>query len=413
MPSLKFVVRKDEINSDGKSNIKCRVSHNRKVRYIATPYYIEPRYMASDGKIKSNYDGQSSLNGALISLDKDYNNIIRDIGTDIYSIDINNLVGRLKIKQKYGSSFTQYMNSRIKDLEKERRFSYATSYRVTTDRLREYIKRDLEFKDITISFLKGFRSHLRQVNHSRINTCRIYLNNIRAVFYHAIDADIIKADLSPFRKFKIEQEKTKPRPLSIKEMKQLLALRSRVTKKQARAIDLFFLMFYLLGINMKDLIFLKPGDLYKGRIYYKRFKTVREYSVKVFPQAKEIIDRYQGEKYLLCLMDWKKISAGRAHEADADILHQVNKLLKTVARNFELPFKPTTYSARYSWATIAAKLDINRDVISHALGHGIDTMTDGYIDYELEKVDQANEKVIGKFKRLNYLIKYSCISQSL
>jgi integrase len=83
-------------------------------------------------------------------------------------------------------------------------------------------------------------------------------------------------------------------------------------------------------------------------------------------------------------------------EADHDVLSQVNKLLKTISVKHELSFKPTTYSPRYSWATIASEIGITRDVISHALGHGIDTMTDGYIDYNLVKVDRANRRVINK-----------------
>jgi integrase len=98
-------------------------------------------------------------------------------------------------------------------------------------------------------------------------------------------------------------------------------------------------------------------------------------------------------------MDSKeKISPGRMAEAAHDILSQENKLLKTITRVHELPFRFSTYSARYSWATIAAGIGISRDVISHALGHGINTMTDIYIDFDVEKVDQANRKVISALK---------------
>ena len=54
----------------------------------------------------------------------------------------------------------------------------------------------------------------------------------------------------------------------------------------------------------------------------------------------------------------------------------------------------TTYWARHSWATIAASLDIPRDTIAHALGHGNNTVTDIYIDFDQEKVDKANRRVL-------------------
>jgi integrase len=396
MPGIKFVMKPDEVKLYDKVSIKARISHNGKVRYISTPYKIEPKFF-NDGKIKSNYAGQSALNGALISLDKEYNNIVAEIGIDIYDMDINTLVTRLKAKKKHGSSFTSYLLHRTGELKKEGRYSYAASYQVTADHLKVFKKSDIDFKDISVSFLRDFERHLKLVNGSKVNTRRIYLNNIRAVYYHAVDNDIIKGDISPFRKFKIEQEKTKPRPLSVAELKQLRKIYPSLTKRQKRAVDVLFLIFYLIGINLKDLLYAKPGDLKNGRLAYKRFKTERDYSIKVYPEAQEILDRYPGKKYLLCFIDEKeKTSGGRLEEADHDVLSQVNKLLKTISVKHELSFKPTTYSPRYSWATIASEIGITRDVISHALGHGIDTMTDGYIDYNLVKVDRANRRVINK-----------------
>jgi hypothetical protein len=47
-------------------------------------------------------------------------------------------------------------------------------------------------------------------------------------------------------------------------------------------------------------------------------------------------------------------------------------------------------------ATIASKLDIPKETISAALGHEIGSDTTAiYIEYDMNKVDQANRKVIG------------------
>lgn len=57
----------------------------------------------------------------------------------------------------------------------------------------------------------------------------------------------------------------------------------------------------------------------------------------------------------------------------------------------------TTYYARHTWATIAAKLEIPKETIAAALGHGGNSVTDIYINFDQKKVDEANRKV------LNYL----------
>ena len=123
------------------------------------------------------------------------------------------------------------------------------SNQITLNHLNNYTDgRDLLFKEITLAFLKEFESYLRHDLSLRIiNSARIYLNNIRSVYYHAIDAEIIKGDITSFRKFKIQQEKTKPRPLDVEELRFKLGIRHKVTKQQQQAIDIFFLSFYQIG----------------------------------------------------------------------------------------------------------------------------------------------------------------------
>jgi integrase len=54
----------------------------------------------------------------------------------------------------------------------------------------------------------------------------------------------------------------------------------------------------------------------------------------------------------------------------------------------------TSYVFRHTWATIAARLDLPKETISKALGHGRKSVTDIYIDFDQSKVDEANRKVI-------------------
>jgi integrase len=54
----------------------------------------------------------------------------------------------------------------------------------------------------------------------------------------------------------------------------------------------------------------------------------------------------------------------------------------------------TSYVMRHTWATIAAELDVPKETISAALGHGKKTVTDIYIHFDRKKIDEANRKVI-------------------
>ena len=72
----------------------------------------------------------------------------------------------------------------------------------------------------------------------------------------------------------------------------------------------------------------------------------------------------------------------------------INRHLKDIASDLGLP-PITTYTARYTWATLALSIDTPIEVISQALGHSYgQAVTLGYIMPDRRKVDEANKKVL-------------------
>jgi len=400
MPGIKAVVRKDEVNSAGQANIKIRVSHRGKVRYIGTAHYIDPRYMGPDGIVKPLCPSQGTYNKAILALLKEYQDIINDI-EQVSDISMEALMVKLRAGGS-GASFTDYMQQRIASLASERRHSLRDLYAVTLKHATEYSGQEsIRFKEITVSWLAGFEKHLK-INGASVNTIRNYMCNIRAVFNHAIDNGVIKQDMYPFRKYRPRQEKKRPRVLTITDLKALLAYRDKTPGGQRKAIDVFFLILYLGGINLKDLLYLQHTDLVNGRIMYRRFKTGRQYSVLVTPQARKLLTRYRGKKYLIDLIEVKEkhTASHRRSEMVSDIRSNINARLKMVGIKLALPEKPTTYVARYSFATIAFSAGVERDVIRMILGHGMNSMTDLYIDYgeAQNRCDKAMRLVAGLLK---------------
>ena len=154
-------------------------------------------------------------------------------------------------------------------------------------------------------------------------------------------------------------------------------------------------MFYLIGINAVDLFGAK--EIRNGRLEYRRTKTGKLYSIKVEPEAMEIIQKYKGNEHLLNIMD--KYSDYRL------FLVRMNASLKFIGdvingKDGKKQIPPrfpdiSSYWARHTWATIAASLDIPKETISAALGHEIGSpITSIYIKFDQNKVDEANRKVI-------------------
>jgi len=401
MPSFKPVVRKGRVNAAGKARIYMRVGHNRQGAYMPTEYYILPQYMGADGRISTKYPGHASLNKDLLQLEIDYNNIAATLGSEaLRSMSLRELVRNLSARSKTDGDFLAYFAARGAQLRKEQRHGMADTYEVVYRHLVEYNKTDrLQFRQVTPDWLQGFEQWLRTTRQIRTNTIRNYMCRLREAFNRAIDVDRqCDAGLYPFRRYKIKQEKTHPRPATPADLRRLRAAWPYLSPAMQRALDVFFLMFFTAGTNLKDLLYLKHTDIKQGRLVYERFKTDRSYSMPLYDAALEIIERYPGREYLLSWIELRARTrrADREKDRHKDFLSNTNKFLKLAAVQCGLKPVLTTYVARYSFATIASDLDVPKDVIAHILGHGESTMTDLYIDFNQRKSDEAIRRVIDK-----------------
>lgn len=233
-----------------------------------------------------------------------------------------------------------------------------------------------------------------------VNARSIHLRNVRAVFNDAIDNGVTA--WYPFRTFKVKTEATKKRAVAVEVLRSLF---SYPVTWQEQYVDAFKLSFCLIGINLVDLLALNADRLVDGRLSYRRSKTGRLYDIKVEPEAAALIEKYHG--HLGRLLSW-----GENRKHYTTFTYQMCRGLKSIGstvkewRTDELGvyrevevFRPafpmlSSYVARHSWATIAASLDVPKDVIAHALGHGGSSVTDIYIDFDLRKVDEANRRVL-------------------
>ncbi len=248
----------------------------------------------------------------------------------------------------------------------------------------------LNFEDINYTWLTGFDRFMEKSGLSQ-NTRRIHFANIRAAINDAYRRELTDAD--PFRRFKLKKENTAKRSLPVDELRKLFNY--EVEPHAVYYREMFKLIFMLIGINSVDLY--RLDAIRDGRIEYRRAKTNRLYSVKVEPEAMAIIECYKGSHTLLNIAD--KYKDHRYFRRDTnDALRLIGEVRRT-GRGGKKTYNPlwpelTTYWARHTWATIAASLDIPKDTIAAALGHGGNTVTDIYIDFDRRKVDDANRRVL-------------------
>lgn len=265
-------------------------------------------------------------------------------------------------------------------------------YAFTLRKIEEFDKKlpTRKFEDISRDYLQDFERFCARTE--KKNTRNIHLRNIRTVFNDAIDSGITQS--YPFRKYPLKPEATRKKALTAEQMRILVNYPCEQYQEQYR--DIFLLMFMLRGINIGDLLQAKKSDIIDGRLNYKRNKVGTLFSVKLEPEAEAIIEKYRGKKQLLKPLD--------TYKSYLDYLHHLNNGLKSIGKTIGKNGKKTGSGlfpelssnwARHTWATIASKLDIPKEVISKSLGHRFGlAVTDIYIDFDNSKVDEANRRVI-------------------
>ena len=214
--------------------------------------------------------------------------------------------------------------------------------------------------------------------------------NIKPLF------DTSKKNTTFFSKFyftsingEFKKDETDKRSLTLDQVRSYLT--AEVSGELSEYRDIFELTLYLLGINFIDLANLPADAIKGGRLEYVRAKTKKRYSVKIEPEARELIDRHRGERFLLDI----------AERGDPYVyLHRLDAGLKKILPGF--PFdRITTYWARHSVATLMInELDVPKETVSAALGHSMGSrITAVYIDFDQRKVDAANRRLIDLIKQ--------------
>lgn len=389
MITTKLYLNIQKIKDDGTAPLFYRITSNRKVAYISMGISINPVHWDSTALEVVGIATKRTQNRIISNKKLMLDNIISEIK------DVNKMsakeIKQLVENQLYGEDDTG-------NLIEPRFLIYAESFTTRTKQIymATYRKltafdnhfRFLTFEDINKDWLKRFDSFLAKTAPSA-NARAIHMRNLRAVFNDAIDNDI--TDNYPFRKFKIKTEVTRKRSYSVDVIRKILTAECK-EEWQIKYLDLFRLSFYLIGINVVDLCNL---NIYKqGRVEYVRAKTHKSYSIKVEPEAEELIKKYKGKKYLLNYMD-----TNTNYRCFYFNLVKGLNAIKVDLINDGIEIEElTTYWARHTWATIASELDIPKGTIAAALGHGGNSVTDVYIKFDMRKVDEANRKV------LNYVL---------
>lgn len=216
------------------------------------------------------------------------------------------------------------------------------------------------------------------------NSKSVYVRSLKALFNKAVKQGYI--DKNPFIGITVPLTKTRSTALTTED---LIKIRDAdFTGESQRYRDYYMLMFYLGGVLPIDIANLRQDKhIRNGRVEFTRFKggTNELISNKIFPEAQNIIDKYNAYPYFTPI-------------------HKIN--YKTFIRNFQRRFadkceylnltkRALPKSARSSFANRAKNLLIDRRICEDIMGHSRnDTHSIYEGDFTDEVRDEAHEKII-------------------
>lgn len=392
----------NHLKSDGTSNIKIRIYHNKQSQYIPTQHYIKPHFLGKNGEVSEEYSGADDLNYEIGELIQQYRKQTINIGNSISKamncMDLKNYLVSINNTRFDFIDFVSFSREVISKTKKPKTSAW---YEVALNSYIKYAgKQSIDIRDITSSKLTGY-SEILINNKLEPGTVNNYLRALRSLFnkckkhFNDDDLGIIRVYHEPFLKVKIPVYRKKRKNISVESIKLIRDSKCK-SKREAMSRDVFMMLFYMMGINCSDFYNLKPPI--SGRIEYERSKTNTDenqnsfkLSIKIEKELQQLIDKYSTNGFL---------SDIKAYSDSYSLISAVNKGLKKLCENLKIT-KVSTNWARHSWASIARnKACISKADIDFCLGHVNNDykMADIYIDIDYSIYDQANRKVLNLLK---------------
>lgn len=369
--------------NNGKYPLKFKIARKESAIYIASGYELKEEEWDSKNEIVKLLPDKKTINIKLSKRLAELNDSICELQQKgqlrFFS---NKKLALFLSKEETEEEMLQYLLKSQFDnfLSTKEKESTISIYRNAETKIKEYCDYDiLRIQDIDIEWIDGFVKKLKKDGNKK-NTIAAYLRCIRAVVNFSKKKGLIKDYV--FSSYSIKMEETDKRSLNIEQLR--LLWNAKLTPIRAKHRDIFFLIFFLMGINIIDLS--RICDIENERIKYRRAKTGTLYDIKVEPEALQIINKYRGESHLLKMFD--KVKNYKFYEV------ALNNALGKISKDLNLP-KISSYWARHSFATIAYEIGISMDIIADCLGHkGSHRITEIYIRKDQQKIDEANRKVI-------------------
>ena len=418
-------------NSKGNTPIYIRICVDRQIKRIRFYADAAPGDLTSKGEIKN-----ASLELAVTDKMQEYRRKMLNASSDAANWNVDEVYKYLteenqsKKQDDFNLDFFEFGYKHVDRLLKEGKVKTSQGYATALRNFQKYLGTDkIDINSINKNMLLGYKEWFEE-NDFGARAFELYMSNLQSLhnraklYYNDEDDEKLNIKLSPFKNVQFkrnaaEKRLVEKRALTPATLKYLYNVPyNALTPRAQLARDAFFLSFALCGMNAVDMMqHVQKEDCERDLIEYYRSKTVGRtgkdafISMHLHPMFKTEHERMRGKRHTWCFAERYSASdnfnaalnKGLKELTDAAVLYYSKEFgldpeskRKAILKKLDIPGDLTFYSARHSFATIAANdCHVPTETVDRCLCHVVNSVAaQSYIKKDYKFTDETIKAVV-------------------
>lgn len=407
MAIVKVVLFTSKVLVNGEHPIILRITKNKVRKHISIGINCLPKYWdISKQAPRANHPKRADVMALINKFEKDFSAKIQEYNYQSKEYTIDQLVSAVLDNPKNTDALVlNYIDTLVTTLKEEKRMGTAKSNNDCKLMLFKFHKdKKLTFQEIDYGFLIKWESFMRKKGFKETSMA-VYFRTLRSIINKAINEGIIPKTCYPFDNFKVSKFdlKTKKRALSKEDMIKIYNYPVKEGSKMSDCHKIFMFSYFNQGMNYIDIAKLQWSNISKAEIMeYNRQKTGCSFAIQLGEQSLNILENYRklsgydANNYVFPILNKTiHITPQQIQNRLLKVIKQVNINMKVIGKELEIETPITTYVARHTYATVLKRSGVSTSIISNALGHESESITQTYLDdFGTEVFFEANKHLL-------------------
>ena len=402
MSSITVLLKKNKQTTTGHYPLYLRVIKDRKTKFISLGIKLEEsQWDQKTQKAKKNHPNSNRVNTFISKKIAETEAETLDMAIEGRALSNDSFI---EVRGKEKTDFFSFAQKYIDSFNNNGKIGSYKRTKSTIEKLKEYHRHQkLQFKEITVSYLKNYEAYLSGTLNNKVNTIQANLKVIRTILNNAVNEDIIKRDKNPFYKFKLKSEPTNRSYLTEKELDNMDKLELTEDTRMFHHRNMYIFSSFVGGLRISDILTLQWENFDGSHITIKILKTGSTVSIKVPQRGLEILELYK-EKTLknkngiestsnfvfpILSDDYYSLTPTLAHNSLSSATAYVNKNLKEITKMAKIEKTISYHTSRNTFCIRALRKGMRIEYVSKLMGHANIKETQVYAKIVNEELDKA------------------------